>query len=521
MIFVIAAISFSCENPPTQFIQTPAPVPDSTFKFESVIPQPYSVDSTGGSSFNLKQGSVIYVDAGNNELMNIGQYLAGILNPSTGFNIQVINASGSPGKGNIYLTTAGADVSLGNEGYTLKITADSVVLSAIMPEGIFRGVQTLRQLFPAEIESSVYVHQLWGIGSGTIKDHPLYPWRGAMLDVARHFFSVKDVEHFIDLIAYYKINRLHIHLTDDQGWRIFINSWPNLATYGGSTEVGGGMGGYYSQADYSKIVSYAQGRYITVVPEIDMPGHTNAALASYAILDSDGVTPPLYTGINVGFSALDTHKEITYQFIDDVIREISALTPGQYIHIGGDEASTITQSDYIKFIDSVQIIVQDYGKQMVGWEEIGQANLLTSSIAQHWGSNLAHNASSQGAKIIMSPADKTYMDMKYNASTVLGQNWAGYIEVQDAYSWDPTTEVPGVTARNIIGIEAPLWTETIQTFSDIEYMTFPRLCCYAEIGWTLAANRNWNDFKNRMAENGKRLKIMGVNYYQSPQIPWK
>ncbi|WP_228984746.1 family 20 glycosylhydrolase, partial [Streptomyces sp. DH12] len=183
-----------------------------------------------------------------------------------------------------------------------------------------------------------------------------------MLDVSRHFFSVDEVKRYIDRIALYKINKLHLHLSDDQGWRIAVDSWPRLAAYGGSTEVGGGPGGHYTKDDYREIVRYAASRYLEVVPEIDMPGHTNAALASYAELNCDGVAPPLYTGTEVGFSSLCVGKEITYDFVEDVVREIAALTPGRYLHIGGDEAHSTPHEEYVAFMERVQPVVARYGK---------------------------------------------------------------------------------------------------------------------------------------------------------------
>jgi hexosaminidase len=486
----------------------------------NIIPMPESVIPSN-DSFALVAGAKIYVRPGATEITSIGQYLVDKLNPSTGYNLQIVTSAGAPTKGSIYLTTVGGDPSLGEEGYVLTITRDLVSVLAFQPVGLFRGIQTIRQLLPPSIERSTVQPGPWVMATGMIRDHPRFVWRGTMLDVARHFFSAQDVKRYIDLVAYYKMNRFHLHLTDDQGWRIVINSWPNLAAYGGSTKVGGGPGGYFTQADYSDIVEYAQRRYITVIPEIDMPGHTNAALASYAILNCNGIAPPLYTGIGVGFSALCVGKDATYAFVEDAVREISALTPGPYIHIGGDEASAMSSADYVRFVERVQSIVQSYGKQMIGWEEIAQCRLLSTSIAQHWYSNLVQGAIQQSAKVIMSPATRTYLDMKYNPSTTLGQNWAGYIEVQDAYAWDPATQVAGVPESDVLGVEAPLWTETIQSMADIEQMAFPRLAGYAEIGWSPATGRNWDEYKVRLGTHGPRLTAMGVNFYRSSQVPWK
>lgn len=297
-----------------------------------------------------------------------------------------------------------------------------------------------------------------------------------MLDVSRHFFGVNDVKQVIEYLAFYKMNVLHMHLSDDQGWRIEIKSWPNLTIHGGSTQVGGGNGGYYTQEQYKELVNYASDRYITIVPEIDMPGHTNAALASYPELNCNGKAPELYTGTDVGFSTLCTKNEITYKFIDDVVSELAVMTPGSYIHIGGDESHATKVEDYIPFINRVQEIVASHGKQVLGWDEIALSSLKPNSVAQCWASESnAQKAISQGAKILMSPARKAYIDMKYDSLTPLGLHWAAYIEVDDGYDWDPATFIPGIGKENIIGIEAPLWSETVSNLNEIEYMIFPRL----------------------------------------------
>jgi hexosaminidase len=268
-------------------------------------------------------------------------------------------------------------------------------------------------------------------------------------------------------------------------------------------------------------VHYAKERYIMVVPEIDMPGHTNAALASYAELNCNGKATELYTGTKVGFSTLCTDKEVTYKFIDDVVRELAALTPGPYIHIGGDESLVTKKEDYIPFINKVQEIVLAHSKQVIGWDDIAIASLKPKVIAQHWANvKNANQAVSKGAKILMSPASKAYLDMQYDPKTKLGLHWAGYIEVDKAYNWDPATLVPGVGKENVLGIEAPLWTETITRMDEIEYMVFPRLPGYAEIGWTPSSVRNWDEYKVRLGNHGERFKAMNINFYLSGLVPW-
>jgi hexosaminidase len=486
---------------------------------ESIIPRPVSITATG-DYFTVKANMDIYIQGGSEELKQVGQYLADRLKPATGFVIDVKTVKKIP-KSGIYLTLTGVDQKPGKESYELTVTKKLLKLSAGTPEGVFRGIQTIRQILPAKIESAVKQDGPWEIATGIIIDYPDYSYRGAMLDVSRHFFEVKDIKRFIDLISYYKMNALHLHLSDDQGWRIEIKSWPNLAMVGGSTQVGGGKGGFYTREQYAEIVRYAKERYVIIVPEIDMPGHTNAALASYAELNCSGKTTELYTGTRVGFSSLCTTKEITYKFIDDVIRELSALTPGPYIHIGGDESNSTKKEDYIPFVNRVQEIVVANGKQVIGWDDISIGTIKPNSVAQHW-SNVknANSAVSQGAKIIMSPAKKTYLDMQYDKTTKLGLHWAAYIEVDSAYTWDPATIVPGVKKENILGIEAPLWTETITKMDDIEYMVFPRLPGIAEVGWTSPALRKWDEYRLRLAKHGERFKAMEIDYYKSKLVPW-
>jgi hexosaminidase len=495
-------------------ISSAAIQPAATFP-NTIVPAPVS-EVANGQTYTLTSSTTVSSD-----VAAIGDYLAGILRTSTGYAIPETTGTGS---GNIALELTGAPATVGAEGYVLTATSTGVVIQANQAAGLFHGVETLLQLLPAAVMSPSVHAGPWTATGGTITDYPRFEHRGAMLDVARHFFTVAQVEHYIDEISLYKINYLHLHLSDDQGWRIAINSWPNLATYGGSTEVGGGAGGYYTQADYSAIVAYAQAHYITIVPEIDTPGHTNAALASYAQLNCNGVAPKLYTGTNVGFSSLCVSLAVTYTFLDQVVGEIAALTPGPYIHIGGDEASSTSASDYATFIGKAQNIVAAHGKTVVGWHNIAATTLLPSTVIQFWDTTTSNSsvaaAAANGTKVIMSPANKAYLDMKYNRKTKLGQNWAGYIDVNTAYGWNPGAYVTGVGESAVAGVEAPLWTETIVTSADIDYMAFPRLPAIAELGWSPWSTHNQTAFDQRLGAQGPRWKDMGVNYYHSTQITW-
>jgi hexosaminidase len=487
---------------------------------ENLIPKPANIAFNSGE-FALGDKTNIFTLGDAPEVQKIAQYLAGVLKPATGFSLPVSASTAAPAAGNIYLSIAN-NSALGDEGYTLNISAENIQLSAATPAGLFRGVQTIRQLLPPAIEMSSVQPDKWIIPSVSITDKPEYGYRGSMLDVARHFFGVEDVKRYIDLIAAYKLNVLHLHLSDDQGWRIEIKSWPKLTEIGGSTQVCGGKGGFYTQEQYKDIVQYAADRFITVIPEIDMPGHTNAALASYPELNCNDTATKLYSGIEVGFSTLCTNKPVTYKFLDDVIRELSALTPGPYIHIGGDESHATKKEDYIPFINKVQPMVTKYGKTVIGWDEIALSTLQPNTIVQFWAdAGNSKEAVRQGAKVIMSPAKKAYLDMQYDSTSKLGLHWAGFIEVDTAYIWDPANYVDSIRRENIVGVEAPLWTETIVTMKDIEYMVFPRLPGYAEIGWSSSANRNWDEYKVRLASHGARMKAMNIDFYPSSKVPWK
>ncbi|MGV9772559.1 family 20 glycosylhydrolase [Streptosporangium sp. NPDC003464] len=488
----------------------------------TVVPAPAHVESSA-ATFTLGGQARIYVQDGSPEATKIGEYLRGLLRPATGYALPLATYSAGV-SGGVSLLLSGADAALGDQGYRLEVTGTGVTLRANAPAGLFAGVQTLRQLLPAAIEHPTVRPGPWTVPGGIITDRPRFRYRGAMLDVARHFFGVDAVKRYIDELALYKINTLHLHLSDDQGWRVQIDSWPRLAEYGGSTQVGGGPGGYYTKAQYREIVAHAQSRHITIVPEIDLPGHTNAALASYAELNCDGTAPPLYTGTGVGFSSLCISKETTYRFVEDVIRELAELTPGPYLHIGGDEAHATTDADYATFMNRVLPIVAKYGKRAVGWNEVTKVGPPVSTVPQYWGTGTANTSLAQavqrGNKVVMSPANKTYMDMKYNASTPIGLTWAGYIEVRTAYDWDPAAYVTGVPEAAVLGVEAPLWSETVRTLKDIEFMAFPRVAAVAEVGWSPQAARDWTGFRGRLAAQGPRWDILGVNYYASQQIPW-
>ncbi|PZX55396.1 hexosaminidase [Algoriphagus ratkowskyi] len=525
-LFAIVALTLnSCQTP-------------STTKLDeaSIIPIPSSISSSSGV-FKLGKASSIQLIGSGEDLSRVGNFLAEKLRPATGFDIPVSTESGD-----LVIELISGEAT---EKYSIDITSEQVKISSTSAAGLFYGMQTLVKSLPVAIENLSLVEMDWIIGNGTIEDEPEFSYRGAMLDVARHFISVEDVKHYIDQMGTLKLNYLHLHLSDDQGWRIEIKSWPKLTEIGGKTEVGGTEGGFYTQGEYTELVNYAADRFITVVPEIDMPGHTNAALAAYAelnpgvnlpdgdfatltdgkidfnILDRNPQPAEIYTGIEVGFSTFATNKEITYTFVEDVIREIVELTPGPYFHIGGDESLVTDKDDYIYFIERVQEIVTKYGKKSIGWDEIATAKLSLGTVAQFWAKDEnAKLAKEQGNQILMSPAKRAYLDMQYDSTSRLGLHWAAYIELDDAYNWDPATYADGINKSDILGVEAPLWTETIDGRADIEYMAFPRLAALAEVAWSSNERRDWEDFQRRIIQQGKRWDINEIGFYRSPKVKW-
>jgi hexosaminidase len=498
--------------------QPPAATPPPSLP---LVPLPAAVELRAGPPFQVGVNTVIVANTADADTARIARQLALVIARSTGVSPKV-QSPGEPAPASAIVLALGPVDS--PESYDLTIAPDSVRLTAPATAGLFYGVQTFRQLLPywGEYEALMFQRpRPAALPAVHIRDAPRYPWRGAMLDVARHFFSVEDVKRFIDLLALHKMNRLHLHLADDQGWRIEIKKWPDLTTKGGRSEVGGGTGGFYTQAQYAEIEAYAADHFITVVPEIDMPGHTDAALSSYAELNCKGQAPAPFTGTDVGFSALCVEMDFTYLFIDDVVKEIAAMTKGPYFHMGGDEVKTLTPAQYRKFVERVQTIIQSHGKQMIGWDEVAATTLLSTSIVQHWRPDAAHGELGRAPHLILSPGNRAYLDMKYDRDTALGLNWAGLIPVKTAYDWDPAALVPEAPAAAILGVEAPLWSETLANMRDVEFLAMPRLAAIAELGWSSAPTHDWERFRVRLGAQGPRWAAMGVNFYRAPEIPWK
>lgn len=440
----------------------------------------------------------------------------------SGLRLDVVAADEvAEGQRAIRFTRAGADPALGPEGYRLKVAPTSIEVRARTDAGFGWGVQTLLQTAAPEIAATEPVIGTFAFPAVTVRDVPRYQWRGLLLDVARHFFGPTEVERVIDLMATYKLNRLHLHLTDDQGWRIEIKAHPELTAIGGQTEVGGGDGGFFTQDEYRALVAYATRRGITIVPEIDLPGHTNAALTSLPELNCDGNATKPYIKTSVGFSSLCIGSPVTERFVETVMSEVAALTPGPYIHLGGDESHSTSATDFKAFIAKAAAIVRGTGKTPVGWEEIGRAEIGSDSVAQHWLDGVpAGLAADQGAGIVLSPSKYTYLDMAYGDFAPDGNSWAGQISTRKAYEWDPATLVPGLDPARVLGVEAPLWTELVTTRSDIEHRLLPRLPGVAEVAWSSPDGRAWDEYRMRVAAHAARWTESGRVFTQDPGVPW-
>lgn len=511
-----ASLLGACNRPTT------APAPAYHPPAQAVVPLPATIDVSQRDSFLVTPRTVVYVDANaSSEVQAIGDYAAQLIASQFGATAQRLNGGAAPDS-SITLTLDPSRTNLGDEGYQLDATRTHVNIVAAQPAGLFYGVQTMRQLLPVTVEHISSYSRRLAMPAAHVVDTPRFAWRGAMLDVSRHWLPASDIKRFIDYYALYKINRLHLHLADDQGWRIQINSWPRLTEVSGSTAIGGAPAGFYTQQEYADLVAYARSRYITIVPEIDMPGHSNAALVAYPDLKCDRTAPPPFTRIGGPPNSLCVTRDTVYQFVSDVVREILAAAPVPYFHIGGDEVQGMSKADYTTFVTRAQDIVTKAGARMVGWGEIATVPTLSpSTIIQHWNPDSVVLHAARGGKIIMSPGPHAYLDMQYDSTSPLGLHWAGRLSLRTVYDWDPGTIVPGVGEQSVLGVEGPLWAETLVRRTDYEYLDFPRIIALAEVGWSAQGRRSWEDFRKRMAEQGARLAAVGVNFARDPGVDWR
>ncbi|MBI9113793.1 family 20 glycosylhydrolase [Sanguibacter suaedae] len=407
---------------------------------------------------------------------------------------------------------ADLDASLPAEGYTLLLSADRWELRAADEAGAFWAVRTVEQ---AVRDGSVPTME--------VTDSPTYAVRGVMLDVARHFLDVVAVKRVVDLASAYRLNQLHLHLTDDQGWRIEIEGRPLLTERGAANDVDGGTGGFFSLDDYAHLQKYAAERHVVVVPEVDLPGHTHAAQVAYPEVSPDGVEREPYAGIEVGFSTVAVDADATWALVEDVVASLARHTVGDTIHLGGDEALVLERDDYVRFVERLGRVAASHGKRLTLWQEATGADLPDGTLLQYWTwqidtDHLARAAREDGALFVASPANHAYLDQKYDEDFPLGLTWAGTVSLEDAYAWDPVAELPGVPAASVVGVEACLWTETIRTLDDVTTMLLPRLPAVAEVAW--GSPQDFDRFRATLPAHGAWWDDAGLAFHRVDGVEW-
>ena len=503
-----------------------------------IIPKPASLRQAAGF-FTLAAGTVVGITPATPEMQRLGQYLTELVAPATGFKLAVKSAAASKANG-IVLKIDASRKDLGDEGYSLTATSEAITIAAAAPVGVFHGIQTLRQLLPVQIESRQAVEGIaWKVPCVAIDDQPRFTWRGYLIDPARNFRSKQELKRSIDLLALHKLNILQLHLTDDQGWRIEIKRYPKLVEtgarlpdYSGRT----GDGWFYSQEDIRELVRYAADRYVTLVPEIEMPGHSGAAIASYPELACGGKAPG-------GWSApLCVSQEATFEFVTHVLDEVIALFPSRYIHIGADEvppgpwracatcqprmqklacqalpAGVATfrvqvpsgqglpfhqdighlQGEFVRRIDQY---LTKKDRRMVGWDEIleGGLEIGSHSVVMAWrGASAVAGTTSRGQDVVVTLHPDYYLDND--------------TPLQRTYDYEPVpNDLPADQAKQVLGVQGNMWGETTSSIQKVDARTFPRLCALAETGWTRKDGRNFVDFSARLASLRQRLELLGV-----------
>ena len=501
----------------------------------AIIPKPMEY-AAGNGNFVLDKSCALQFDAANKEVARIATFFSEYL--TTVYDLKLDKTSG--GKTIQFKIISSSN--LGKEGYLLKVSDKSVVIIGSEPNGLFYGMQTLKQMLPVEANNGKLE-----IPVIDIKDQPRFAWRGNMLDVGRHFFPVSFIKKYIDILAMYKINTFHWHLTDDQGWRIEIKKYPLLTEighwrdetmlghYSNNPEYDGiGYGGFYTQDQAREIVRYAAERYITVIPEIEMPGHAGGALASYPYLGCTGGPYEVKKIWGVHNDVFCAGKEETFVFLQNILDEILDIFPSEFIHIGGDECP----KDAWKLCDACQKRIKENGlkdehelqswfvsrmdkylaskgRRLLGWDEILEGGLAPGATVMSWrGEAGGIEAAKQKHDVVMTPNSHMYIDYYQSRDTekeplAIG----GFLPVDKVYSYEPIpAELSAEEAKYILGVQTNLWTEYIATTKKAEYMLLPRLQAEAEVGWTKKELKNFDDFEKRLLIDYKRLDKLGINY---------
>ena len=534
---------------PASWFLSPATLPAAEpARSLALLPQPLEVQP-GHGLFVLGPNTTIHVDEDSAAALNVGRLFASRVVASTGLELKIV-PSNTAGKrpGVIRITAHGADASLGAEGYLLEAEHDGVVIAASAVPGMFYGTQTLLQLLPPAVfkPSKVTEATVWAVPAVRIKDRPRFPWRGLLLDVARHFFTKDEVKNLLDLMAQHKLNTLHLHLTDDQGWRIEVRRYPKLTEIGAwRKSIGFGLdphastayrpdgayGGFYTQDDIRELVAYAQARSITIVPEIEMPGHSGAALSAYPELTCSG-TPPSRDGGPMGIYCAG--NDASFTFLQNVLAEVIDLFPGKYIHIGGDEVQKDNWKKCPKcqarikqeglkderelqsyFVKRIERYLNSQGRTLIGWDEILEGGLAPNATVMSWRSiDAGVVAATAGHDVVMTPVSHCYFDYK-QAKTGEPPAQPDYLPLGQVYAFDPLPPgVPAGKVQHILGAGGTLWSEYLPNYAHVQYMAFPRACALAEVAWSAPGRKNWDDFRKRLDIQLQRLGAQAVHYRQ-------
>jgi hexosaminidase len=505
----------------------------------SILPQPARIEHQEGC-FRLAQDTVIVTDQGTQA---IGTRLATVLAPALGFRPSVLTDE-HPQVPTIALGIDAQLAHLGQEGYRLEVTAGLVTLRAAHPAGVFYATQTLRQLLPVEIFCATSVGRTWTIPAVRIEDSPRFSWRGCMLDSARHFIPKPEVVKLIDVLTLHKMNVLHLHLTDDQGWRIEINKYPRLTeigAYRSETVIGHASspqgydgtphGGFYSQEDLREIVAYAADRYMTVVPEIDMPGHAQSAIAAYPELGVFNVPVEVATTWGV-HPYLYSPTEEVFQFLKDVLSEVMAIFPSTFIHIGGDEAVkhqwqssqqvqalikalALRDEDVLQswFLSRIGAFLARHHRRLLGWDEILEGGLPAGAAVMSWRGTAGGIAAAQSHHdVVMTPTSSVYLDAYQSNDPTEPLAIGRYLPVDKVYAFDPIpAALTPEQAHHILGAQCNLWSEYVPTTAHLEYLLFPRAIALSEVVWTPKERLEFSDFRERLAVHEARLAALNVN----------
>ncbi len=510
----------------------------------AIIPQPVSL-SPGQGHFTITRQTVIWTDRAS---VAIGEQFARFLQPATGWTLRVVTG-GTPPAGAIALRRDLSLKTLGTEGYALEVRPGRVIARAREDAGLFYAVQTLRQLLPPQIFREAAVSGVeWTIPAVTIEDWPRFPWRGAHLDVGRHFMPKEFIKKYIDLIALHKLNTFHWHLTEDQGWRLEIRQYPKLTTVGAwrkETIVGHQSrdrsqwtfdgtphGGFYTQEDAREIVAYGKARFVTVMPEIEMPGHAMAAIVAYPEIGVTGEPVEVATRWGV-FSDILNAEPATVQFMQNVLSEVLEIFPSRYIHIGGDEADKAKwkvnpriqerikelgladehelQSWFIRQMDG---FLTARGRRLVGWDEILEGGLAENAVVMSWrGTKGGIAAARAGHDVIMAPSSHTYLNFYQAEQAREPLGYPGLLPLEKVYAFEPVpAELEPEFTKHVLGAQAQLWTEYVLGPKNAEYQVFPRLTALAEVVWTPVERKDYEGYLARLATHERRLEALDVSF---------